>query len=154
MSSCSVHVRRSCAALYLVFFFSFLRHSPASSKACFTKVVSSLSGQRCVVRYLLRSSDFCCVHGMRCMCAHLEAAMYPFLNWHIKERLVYIRYHWRQLRLNSCQAACFLQGLVLFCFAWDAVSVSSAKGTVMQRRNPPFPQFSPSLLVQPVPRRL
>lgn len=63
-SSCSV--RRFRAALCL---FPSSRRSPASSKACFTKVVSSLSGQRCVVRYLLRSSDFCCVHGTR---AHIS----------------------------------------------------------------------------------
>lgn len=63
-SLCSV--RRFRAALCP---FPFSRRLPASSKACFTKVVSSLSGQRCVVRHLLRSSDFCCVHGTR---AHIS----------------------------------------------------------------------------------
>lgn len=140
----------------LVVFFSFSRRSPASSRACFTKVVSSLSGQRCVVRYLLRSSDFCCVHGTR---AHISKQAHTRFELAYQGPSLYIHYHWRQLRLNSCQAACCLRGLVLFCFAWDSlasvkVSLSNTKGAVMQRRNPPFQQFSPSLLVQPVLRRL
>lgn len=55
-----------CVVFVLLFvLFPFSRSSPASSKACFTKVVSSLSGQRCAVRYLLRSSDFCCVRILK-----------------------------------------------------------------------------------------
>lgn len=129
-SSCSV--RRFCAALCL---FPFSRRSPASSKACFTKVVSSLSGQRCVVRYLLRSSDFCCVHGTR---AHISKQAHTRFELAYQGPSLYIHYHWRQLRLNSCQAACCLRGLVLFCFAWDSlasvkVSLSNTKRAVMQR---------------------
>lgn len=144
-SSCSVRHFR--AALCL---FSFRRYSTASSKACFTKVVSSLSGQRCIARYLLRSSDFCCAHISKQARTRFELAYQGLSCVHT-------------LPLATAQTE-FLPSSLLFtgscafmlCLGLTGVSesVTSAKGTVTQRRKPPFPQFSRSLLVQPIPRRL
>lgn len=95
-------------------------------------------------RFLVKDALFviCCAQATFAVCMARvrisQSRRIPVLNWHIKGRLVYIHYHRRQLRLNSCQAACCLWGLVLFCFAWDSlasmgVSLSNAKGAVMQR---------------------